>query len=136
MTALGLVFLVFLLMKLVPGDVISQLIDQSAGHNKSRIDELRSEFGLDLPWYNQFFNWLYSIIQGNLGISWRSRVPIQEILFSRLAVTLELAIISTLVSSLIIGKPVIPPPELILSLFKITLTAKYIIPKVAPSVIE
>ena len=105
MTALGLVFLVFLLMKLVPGDVISQLIDQSAGHNKSKIDELRSEFGLDLPWYNQFFNWLYSIIQGNLGISWRSRVPIQEILFSRLAVTLELAIISTLVSSLIIGIP-------------------------------
>ena len=105
MTALGLVFLVFLLMKLVPGDVISQLIDQSAGHNKSRIDELRSEFGLDLPWYNQFFNWLYSIIQGNLGISWRSRVPIQEILFSRLAVTLELAIISTLVSSIIIGIP-------------------------------
>ena len=105
MTALGLVFLVFLLMKLVPGDVISQLIDQSAGHNKSKIDELRSEFGLDLPWYNQFFNWLYSIIQGNLGISWRSRVPIQEILFSRLAVTRELAIISTLVSSLIIGIP-------------------------------
>ena len=105
MTAFGLVFLVFLLMKLVPGDVISQLIDQSAGHNKSRIDELRTEFGLDLPWYKQFFKWLFNVLQGNLGISWRSRVPIQEILFSRLAVTLELAIISTLISSLFIGIP-------------------------------
>ena len=50
MTALGLVFLVFLLMKLVPGDVISQLIDQSAGHNKSKIDEPSNFVLIFLEW--------------------------------------------------------------------------------------
>lgn len=105
MTALGLVLLVFLLMNLIPGSVISQLVDRAAGTNPEQLDEVRAFLGLDRPWYVQLGSWLADVLRGDLGVSWRSRIPVTQLLLPRLGVTLELAAMATLISTLILGIP-------------------------------
>ncbi len=104
-TALGLVLLVFGLMNLIPGTVVSQLIDRAAGTSPERLAEVEAFLGLDRPWYVQLSSWLLDVLRGDLGISWRSRIPVVQLLLPRLAVTLELAAMSALISSIVLGVP-------------------------------
>ena len=104
-TAFGLVLLVFGLMKLIPGSVVSQLVDQSAGFDQKKLVEIEAFLGLDRPWYVQFGTWFSDFIMGDMGNSWRSRIPVSQLLGPRLIVTLELAGLATLISVIFIGIP-------------------------------
>lgn len=101
LTAFGLTLLVFLLMQLVPGSVISQMIDLQGQINSQQVEELREFFGLDRPWYIQYGRWMIRALQGDLGISWRTGIPVTKLLFESLMVTFELALLATLFSILI-----------------------------------
>lgn len=92
-------------MQLIPGSVVSQLIDTAAGSNPERLAEIEAFLGIDRPWYGQLAAWIGGVIQGDLGVSWRSRIPVAELLGQRLFVTLQLALMATIISVAILGIP-------------------------------
>ena len=84
--------MVFLIMRLVPGDVVS-LMFQDLGYAES-LAEMRSRLGLDLPLHRQYARWIADIVQGNLGESLWTQRTVVSVLAERVPITLELALLS------------------------------------------
>jgi peptide/nickel transport system permease protein len=103
-TLFGVSIIVFVMMRLIPGTVVEQLLGQSALVGEETIRSLRAFFGLDRPWYVQYFDWLAGLVRGDLGASWRSNRPVLTLILSRLPVSAELAVLAV-VWSLLIGIP-------------------------------
>jgi len=70
----------------------------------TQIENLRSELGLDRPLYEQYVDWMKGLLTGQLGNSIRFSMPVKELLFDRLPVTMSLAGL-TLIIVLIISLP-------------------------------
>lgn len=100
----GVLVIVFLLMRAIPGDVVTGLVGLQEGVTPERLDELRRMFGLDLPMHEQFGRWLAAALQGDLGTSLRTGRPIMHDLMLRFPVTLQLSLMG-LAIALIIGIP-------------------------------
>lgn len=95
---LGVVLIVFFLMRAVPGDVVTQLVGLEGNVSAERLVEMRRMFGLDLPVHEQFAQWLGAAVQGDLGRSLRTGRPIAQDLALRFPVTLELTLLSLLIA--------------------------------------
>lgn len=95
----GVVFIVFMLIHLVPGDPVEVMLGESA----SAVDReaLRHSLGLDQPLWQQFYHFLQGLIQFDLGNSLHSKKPITELISARIGPTLELSIASLLVAFMI-----------------------------------
>ena len=98
LTLLGLTVLVFLMLRLIPGTVVEQMIGADAIVSPAMVAELKRFFGLDQPWYVQYFQWLGQLAQGHLGTSWRTGKPVIQLIMERLPVTLELTALAVLFS--------------------------------------
>ena len=94
LTLAGLTVLVFLMLRLVPGTVVEQMIGADAVVSQAMVDQLKSFFGLDQPWYVQYIGWVGRLAHGDLGTSWRTGKPVILLILERLPVTLELTILS------------------------------------------
>jgi peptide/nickel transport system permease protein len=94
LTLVGLTVLVFLMLRLVPGTVVEQMIGADAVVSQAMVDQLKSFFGLDQPWYVQYIGWVGRLAHGDLGTSWRTGKPVILLILERLPVTLELTILS------------------------------------------
>jgi len=94
LTLVGLTVLVFLMLRLVPGTVVEQMIGADAVVSQAMVDELKRFFGLDQPWYVQYFAWVGRLAHGDLGTSWRTGKPVILLILERLPVTLELTALS------------------------------------------
>jgi peptide/nickel transport system permease protein len=96
-------FGVFMLIALVPGDASVTL---AGGENATpeRIAAVRAELHLDEPLVSQYGRWLSSAVQGDLGTSLYSRVPVADDIKERFPVTLGL-VLASLVVGLLIGIP-------------------------------
>lgn len=90
---LGVTFLVFLLMSLAPGDFLTP-IKMQRDVPAELIAALEREFGLDRPWYVQYGYWLANIAQLNFGYSWSFKVPVIDLIGSRLFSTFLLSLTS------------------------------------------
>ena len=105
-TLFGVAVLVFVMLRVIPGDQI----DRVAGHRDRRpharpsCDALRAYYGIDQPVIDQFLGWLTSLLSGNLGVSQRTGQSVFDMTASSLPVTIELAILATLLG-LLIGIP-------------------------------
>ena len=97
-TLFGVALIVFLLMRSVPGDVVTNLVGLQGNVSQERLVELRRLFGLDLPIHVQFGQWFSAAIQGDLGSSLRTGRPIATDLALRFPVTLELTVLSLLIA--------------------------------------
>jgi peptide/nickel transport system permease protein len=99
---LGVIFIVFLLSKLVPGG------EAAAALGPRRSPEQVAHFnlvnGLDLPVYDQFWRYIWGLFHLNLGYSFKNNEGVKEVIFQRLPKTLTLVGVSTLVA-LIIAVP-------------------------------
>jgi peptide/nickel transport system permease protein len=93
---------VFLLMRAVPGDVVSQMLGQSG--DRATEQALRGFFGLDKPLYTQFAQWVGATLQGDLGRSWYQGRPVSTMVLEAFRVTLELSV-ATLLLATLIGVP-------------------------------
>ncbi|MCL4370106.1 MAG: ABC transporter permease [Chloroflexi bacterium] len=100
-TLIGLTLAIFILLRMVPGDVVGQMIDLQGQSSPQQVEELRRFFGLDQPWYQQYLTWIAGVATGNLGNSWRLGGTVAGHLADSMAVTLELALLATLFSALI-----------------------------------
>lgn len=72
----------FLLIQMAPGDIFTQL-QLNPNVRPSDIETFRRQFGLDQPWYIQFFLYLYRAVQGNFGFSIQWRVPVFTVVSMR-----------------------------------------------------
>ena len=99
--ALALTILVFVLIRLIPGDAITLWIGQEGSMPPAVQDTLRRMFGLTDPIYQQYLSWLSNVLRGDLGYSFRSRLPVAPALIQALPYTLELAFGATILSTLL-----------------------------------
>lgn len=91
--------LVFVLQTFLPGDVAYFLAGMEAP--KEQVQQIRAELHLDDPIWVQYGRWLWAAAQGDLGRSLINGEPVAQALGTRLAVTLSLVGLMTLLSSLI-----------------------------------
>lgn len=94
---------VFLLVRVVPGDPTFIILDEYASPESIRV--LRSRLGLDLPLHQQYFNYISNFIRGDFGRSLRDDSLIIERLLRVLPYTLDLTATAILIS-IIIGIPI------------------------------
>ena len=102
-TLIGAALVIFLLMNIVPGDIALLIIggDQGGDINPRELARLRAQLGLDRPLYAQFFSWLWDVVRLDFGKSLWTGAPIMEELWIRLPFSLEVAILATIVSTII-----------------------------------
>ncbi len=102
---LGVSILVFVAIRLVPGDAITAMLGTNAGLlTPEQRQALAAYFGIDQSWFVQYWRWLFGVLQGNLGISVTYGKPVLDIILERFPLTLELALLS-MVIALLIGLP-------------------------------
>ncbi len=99
---LAVVFLVFLLARVLPGDPCVATLGERASEEQCRLFAIR--FGLDQPLPVQFWRYLESIISGDLGVSIRFRLPVADLIVQRLPTTIELSFYA-LVFAIGVGVP-------------------------------
>lgn len=100
-TLIGMSMIIFLMVRLMPGDIVDALIGLDPTVTPEAKAELRHSFGLDDPLPVQYAKWIGGIFQGDFGKSYRTRQAITAQLLEALPVTLELAIYALFMSVLV-----------------------------------
>ena len=93
---LGVSVLIFLLVRLLPGNIVDIIAGTEGQLSRDQRTQILREFGLDRPVPVQYLLWLWNMLQGNLGWSFRSSQPVAQLLASRLPITIELAALAIL----------------------------------------
>ena len=89
-TLLILSVLIFGLQQLMPGDPAVILAGEERG-DPAVLAQIRAELGLDRPVWQQYLLWMGKVLTGDFGFSWRIRVPVSELILTKLPVTFQLA---------------------------------------------
>lgn len=89
--------IVFLLLRMLRGDIATVILGQNA--TPEAIERLRSEFGLDRSWAVQYLDWMTGMLRGDLGRSYAARYDIFAEIRSRMGLTFSLSIASLVLSS-------------------------------------
>ena len=96
---------VFLIIRIIPGDPVLVMLgvdpEERARISEEQYETLKHQLGYDRPIYVQYANWVSRIVQGDMGLSLRSRRPIFEVIFERYPATLYLALTALLTGVLI-----------------------------------
>lgn len=102
---IGVSVIVFVAIRLVPGDSITAMLGTEAGLlTPQQRDALAVYFGIDQPWPVQYWRWLLGLFRGELGISATYGKPVLGVILQRFPLTLELALLSMLIA-LSVGVP-------------------------------
>jgi len=102
-TLFGVAAVVFVIMRVIPGDVTLLILggDQTGRIDPQQLAAMRHQLGLDQPIAVQFGTWLWSVLRLDFGTSlWTGQPVIEEVLI-RLPLSLEVAILATIVSVLL-----------------------------------
>jgi len=94
--------LVFLLAKAMPGDALTGSIDPSI--DPAAIEAQRERLGLNNPWYIQYWDWIKNALTGDLGQSFRFKMPVTQLIGERMMNTIWLSA-ATLVLTYVIAIP-------------------------------
>lgn len=96
-------FIVFSMVRLIPGDPITLLygLSESGGADEEYLDYMRDQYGLNDPLVVQYANWIGKIFKGDLGTSLYTHKPIITELANRYKNTIILAVGGTVVGSLV-----------------------------------
>ena len=98
-TLLGVAVIIFLLMRVVPGDVVElRFAGESSFASKENLDKERVRLGLDKPMWQQFVTWMWGIVRLDFGQSMWTGAPITEEIRLRFALSLQLAIMATVIA--------------------------------------
>lgn len=90
---------IFMLVHITPGDPASVMLGVDA--TAEQLADLRKDMGLDLPIYQQYFNWVMGVFQGDFGVSYFMKEPVTTAILSHLSPTLSLAILAQTITILI-----------------------------------
>jgi peptide/nickel transport system permease protein len=92
--------IVFVTIRLIPGDVIDLMLSQNdVAADKMSRDQIVAALGLDRPMHTQYLSWIGGItLHGDLGRSLWQNAPVTELLAERLPVTFELGLLALIVA--------------------------------------
>jgi peptide/nickel transport system permease protein len=99
-TLLMISFVLFAVLALAPGDPLSQFAANPAVPPEVR-ENIKRSLGLDQPWPIRYVKWLFSMLQGDWGFSFGSRIPVWDLLKLRIPSTLAVVGVAYLVSLLL-----------------------------------
>ena len=102
-TFIGVTFLAFLLIHLVPGDPIEARVGEH-GITAERLAELRHEFGYDQPMWKQFFDYEIQVLKGDFGVSVVTREPVIKEFATLFPATIELSL-AAIIFAMVLGLP-------------------------------
>lgn len=98
-TLLGVIFIVFTIMNLTPGNPGRTILGTMA--TQEQVDQLNHELGYDKPFFSRFISYCGGLLQGDFGTSYRTRAPFTTELMGRLPTTIKLGLAAFILSSLI-----------------------------------
>src|SRR5262245_44671870 len=107
-TLFGVTVLIFIAMRVLPGDPLSAIAGEGGGTyvlNQEQLQAARKSLGLDRPYVVQYLDWMRDVLRGNLGKSFWRGEPIRGLIFRRAPITGQIALMAV-VLSWIIGVPV------------------------------
>ena len=91
---LGIVAINFLLLNLTPGDLVDVMAAEEQISDPQVLAQIRAEYGLDKPLHEQLFNYVWNIVNLDLGYSFRHSQPVWDVIVQRLPATLILMSVS------------------------------------------
>ncbi len=89
----------FLLVAILPGDIVDILLPANSGATEAEREALREELGLNRPWYERYALWLGDTVRGDLGFSLQYRLPAADLIWQKLQNTLVLAVAAAVPST-------------------------------------
>ena len=99
-SVLGVIFILFLVMSLTPGDPARILLGDAA--SQVQIDEMNHQLGYDLPFLEKYVRYVYQVVvHQDFGVSYFTKQSVFEEIWPRYIVTVKLAFIGVVLSSLI-----------------------------------
>ena len=99
-TLLGVALVIFILLRILPGDVAVQILagpNGEAEYTLEDVENLRERLGLNDPLHIQFVNWIWDFARGDLGHSYATNRPVWGELKRQFPITLQLAILTAIV---------------------------------------
>ena len=102
-TFIALMFITFVMLRLVPGDPIEVRMGER-GISPERLAQLRQEMGLDQPLWRQFLDYVYALLHGDFGTSIVSKSPVLHEFLTLFPATLELTI-TAMLFAVVLGVP-------------------------------
>jgi peptide/nickel transport system permease protein len=100
-TLIGMSIIIFLMLRLLPGDIVDIIAGSDAQTDSAARERLRDAMGLSDPLYVQYGRWIWNLLQGDPGVSMRSGRPVGELLWKALPITIELALLSVLIATVV-----------------------------------
>lgn len=100
-TLLGVAVIVFVVIRVVPGNPIAMMLPPGA--TEADIARLQAQYGFDKSILEQFIIWLGGVMTGDFGTSIATRQPVSTLVLDRLPATLELSIVALVIAVLIGG---------------------------------
>lgn len=105
-TVLILSFIIFFIIQLPPGDYVSSYISRMSAEGEiftqQDITQLREQYNLDDPWYEQYGSWMVNIItKGDFGYSFTYSKPVWDVIMERLLLTVIVTLITMLFTYLV-----------------------------------
>ncbi|HEX2255362.1 MAG TPA: ABC transporter permease, partial [Afifellaceae bacterium] len=99
-TLLGVAVLVFLMLRMMPGDIVeARFLSEGGLVSEAAMEAERERLGLNKPLWQQFVDWMTGMVVGDFGISmWTGRPVIDEI-GSRLPLSLQVAVMATILAT-------------------------------------
>jgi peptide/nickel transport system permease protein len=98
-TLLGVALVTFLLIRVIPGDVVELRYSGDRGAvSQDILDKERARIGLDQPVWKQFVTWMWGVVRLDFGTSMWTGAPIWEEIKLRFALSLQVAIMATIVA--------------------------------------
>jgi len=104
LTLIGMSILIFVLLRLVPGNIVDILFDSAGFVDPAQKAVIEAELGLDKSIPVQYWVWISGLVQGDLGFSYVSELPTIDELAPRIPITAKLALLA-LIFSIIFGVP-------------------------------
>ncbi|WP_129869083.1 ABC transporter permease [Bifidobacterium pseudolongum] len=95
MELLVLSIVVFFIVRLIPGDPAAGFFSANTQPTPEQLEELRTKLGLNLPWYQQYFQWIGGVASGDFGASITTPFPVGSQIAARLPYSVELALLAS-----------------------------------------
>ena len=103
-TLIGITILIFLAMRVLPGDPLAVIMSESSGSyvlDEEDLAAARASLGLDRPLYIQYLDWMGQVVRGDLGSSFWTKEPISALILRRGPITIQIALMAVLFSWLV-----------------------------------
>ena len=108
-TLIAISFIVFVVIQLPPGDYLTTLIEElrelGEPADLKQIEALREEYGLDQPFLVQYAEWVFGLVQGDLGYSFEYEQPVADVVGDRLWLSFIVSV-ATIIFTWIVAFPI------------------------------